>query len=138
MGKVVSVTVGDTITVLDDANVQHRIRLAGIDAPEKGQAFGRYQNGRSPTSSSGAWLLSSGRKLDRYGRTVGTVSINGQDAYVEQLRRGLAWHYKKYQNEQSPEERESYARAEEESRAAKRGLWAEQAPMPLWEWRHRP
>lgn len=74
-------------------------------------------------------------KLDRYGRVIGKVLVGGQDVNLEQVRRGCGWHYKKYQNEQSLEDRLSYNRAEEEARNNRVGLWADSAPVAPWDWR---
>jgi endonuclease YncB( thermonuclease family) len=136
-GKVVGVADGDTITVLDADKVQHKIRLAGIDAPEKKQAFGN----RSKESLSD--LVFDKRvtvetvKRDRYGREIGKVLVNGRDVNLVQVKRGLAWHYKQYQREQSPTDQQSYAAAEVEARAAKLGLWRDVEQMPPWEFRRK-
>jgi len=128
-GRVVSVADGDTVTVLDADNAQHRIRLSGIDAPESHQAFGARakQNLSALVFGKDVTVLYS--KTDQYGRLVGKVIVDGQDVNLAQVRAGLAWHYKEYQREQAPEDREVYARAEEEARAQHFGLW--QDPNPL-------
>ena len=74
-------------------------------------------------------------KQDRYGRTVGKVIIDGVDANLEQVKRGLAWFYKKYQNEQPFEDRLDYLHAQEAAEQSKVGLWKEQAPVPPWDFR---
>ena len=74
-------------------------------------------------------------KQDRYGRTVGKVIIDGVDANLEQVKRGLAWFYKKYQNEQPLEDRLDYLHAQEAAEQSKVGLWKEQAPVPPWDFR---
>ncbi len=75
-------------------------------------------------------------KLDRYGRIVGTVFLNGMDICLEQIRAGLAWHYKKYQEEQTAGDRKLYAEAETLSRTDMRGIWSAPFPVPPWDWRH--
>ena len=75
-------------------------------------------------------------KTDRYGREVGKVLVDGVDADLEQIKRGLAWHYKAYQREQSPVDRLAYAAAEKDAAAAHMGLWQDAAPVAPWEWRH--
>lgn len=136
-GKVVGVTDGDTITLLDDAKRQHKIRLSGIDAPEKSQAFGQ----RSKESLSGLVFAKTvdveTDKVDRYGRRVGKIWINGVDANLEQIKRGMAWHYKQYAREQSKEDQREYAEAEDEAREAKRGLWKDVEPVAPWTYRLR-
>lgn len=63
-------------------------------------------------------------KRDKYRRNVGKVLVGGVDANLEQVKRGMAWHYKAYVREQSAIDRKAYSDAENESKAAKRGLWA--------------
>ena len=134
-GLVVGIADGDTLTLLDAEHVQHKIRLAGIDAPEKKQAFGnRSKQGLSGLVSSKKVAVE-WNKVDRYGRIIGKVIIGNEDACLAQIRAGLAWHYKAYENEQSPVDRDRYARAERDARANKRGLWVELSPMPPWEFR---
>ena len=89
-GRVVAIADGDTITVLDADRVQHRIRLGGIDAPEKGQAFGtRSKESLSDLVFSKAVTVETG-KMDRYGREIGKVLVDGLDANLQQVSRGFA------------------------------------------------
>ncbi len=76
-------------------------------------------------------------KKDRYGRYVGKVLVDGKDANLEQIRAGMAWHFKRYEIEQPPEDRRAYAEAEKRARAQRVGLWQEEALAP-WVWRSRP
>lgn len=135
IGKVVGVADGDTITVLDGQQAQHKVRLMGIDCPEKAQPFG--QNAKQSLSDLvfGRSVNVEWQKLDRYERVVGKVLVSGQDANLEQVRRGLAWHYKKYEREQEPLDRAIYAQAEIEARMGNRGLWSDPSPIPPWDWR---
>ena len=126
LGHVVAVSDGDTITVIDDNKQKHVIRLMGIDAPEKTQAFG--QKAKESLSDlvfnkdvSVTWF-----KRDRYGRTVGQVHVADTDVCLEQIKHGLAWHYKEYEREQSVEDRSRYAIAEEKARIANIGLWIDE------------
>ncbi|WP_296471223.1 thermonuclease family protein [Rhodoferax sp.] len=122
---------------MDDAKRQHKIRLSGIDAPEKNQAFGQ----RSKESLSDLVFAKTvdveTDKVDRYGRRVGKIWVNGIDANLEQIKRGMAWHYKQYAREQSKEDQREYAEAEDEAREAKRGLWKDVEPVAPWEFRRR-
>lgn len=136
-GRVVGVTDGDTITVLVPGNVQEKIRLAGIDAPEKAQPFGSVSKQHLSDQVFDRQVVVDWAKRDRYGRIVGKVMVDGRDACIEQVRAGLAWHFKRYENEQTPEDRVSYAAAEEAARAAKSGLWVDPAPVAPWDWRKR-
>ncbi len=135
-GKVVGVADGDTITVLDSSNTQHKIRLSGIDAPEKKQPFGqRSKESLSDLVFDKAVTVET-NKRDKYLREVGKVLVDGVDANLEQIKRGMAWHYKAYEHEQSADDRKVYAEAENEARAAGLGLWSDSVPMPPWELRH--
>ena len=134
-GRVVGVADGDTITVLVDSHTQHKIRLAGIDAPEKSQPFGqRSKESLSDLVFSKIVTVETG-KTDRYGREVGKVLVEGIDANLVQVKRGFAWHYKAYEREQAPTERRAYSDAESAARAAQRGLWKEAEPVPPWKYR---
>lgn len=135
-GKVVGVSDGDTITVLDAARAQTKIRLAGIDAPEKSQAFGNRSKQHLSDLVFGKVVEIDWGKTDKYGRTVGKVTVGGKDANLSQVRAGLAWHYKAYEKEQSPKDRADYAQAEIDARTRKAGLWADANPIPPWDFRH--
>lgn len=134
-GLVVGVADGDTLTVLDKGRRQHRIRLAGIDAPEKRQDFGQRSKQSLSELAYRQNVLVDISKQDRYGRSVGKVLRGSVDVNLEQVRRGLAWHYKDYQKEQSPVDRRAYGDAEKEARCLRRGLWTLSDPMPPWEYR---
>lgn len=134
-GKVVGVADGDTITVLDDSNTQHKIRLAGIDAPEKKQPFGNVSKQSLSDLVYGKQVSVDYNKQDRYGRTVGKVIIDGTDVNLEQVKRGLAWFYKKYQNEQPLKDRLDYLHAQEAAEKTKVGLWVDPKPIAPWDFR---
>ena len=100
-GRVIGVADGDTLTVLDGANVQHRIRLCGIDAPEKKQPFGtRSKQNLASLAFAKYPTVVEWTKPDRYGRIVGKVIVDGQDVGLRQIQAGLAWWYRKYAREQ--------------------------------------
>jgi len=134
-GRVVGIADGDTITVLDASNTQFKIRLSGIDAPEKKQPFGQVSKKSLSDMAYDKTVKVEWSKKDRYQRLVGKVFINDLDANLQQIKRGLAWHYTKYQNEQPLEDRVSYSNAQEEATAAKLGLWSEPNPVAPWDWR---
>lgn len=136
-GKVIGVTDGDTITVLDQSKTQHKIRLAGIDAPEKGMPFGQKSKQHLSDLVASKQVIVETTKVDRYGRNVGKVLVDGLDANLAQVEAGFAWHYKDYQREQSVVDRLTYDKAEEAARAARKGLWLDREPVPPWEWRRR-
>lgn len=130
-----AVSDGDTLALLDDKKTQHKIRLSGIDSPEKRQPFGQACKRSLSDLSYGRTVVIEANKVDRYGRLIGKVLVDGHDANLEQVRRGCGWHYKKYQNEQSLDDRLKYNAAEELARANRVGLWGDRAPVPPWDWR---
>lgn len=136
-GRVVGITDGDTITILDAGNQQHKVRLAGIDAPEKNQPHGQAAKQSLSDQVYDRQVIVESEKRDRYGRTVGKVLVDGRDANLEQLRKGLAWHYKKYENEQPLDDRLAYRAAEEGARSGQRGLWSDPSPVAPWDWRKK-
>jgi endonuclease YncB( thermonuclease family) len=134
-GRVVAIADGDTITLLDSSNTQHRIRLEGIDAPESHQAFGEQSRLSLSGMIFGKDVSVSYQKIDQYGRLVGKILLDGKDINLEQVRAGMAWHYKFYEDEQTPEDRDAYAKAEAEARAARRGLWQDPNPVEPYQFR---
>jgi endonuclease YncB( thermonuclease family) len=122
--RVVGVSDGDTITVLDAQKTQYKIRVAGIDAPEKNQDFGNRSKEHLSDLVYGKTVNLPEAKIDKYGRTVSRVLVGKTDAGLEQIKAGMAWHYKKYEIEQSVADRVNYSAAESKAREAKLGLWA--------------
>jgi endonuclease YncB( thermonuclease family) len=137
-GRVVGISDGDTITILDRDKRQHRIRLAGIDAPEKGQAFGDRAKESLSRLVFDRQVEAHCHKRDRYGREVCKIMRGSTDVNIEQLRAGMAWWYRDYAKEQSAQERAECAAAEDAAKAARVGLWKDAKPVPPWEWRMRP
>jgi endonuclease YncB( thermonuclease family) len=121
-GSVVRITDGDTLVVLDTNKIQHKIRLVGIDAPEKKQAYGKKSKDNLLTLVAGKYVVVEYEKRDRYQRVIGKIQLKGKDVNLEQINSGMAWHYKQYQGEQSESDRLKYSTAESEARNAKRGL----------------
>ena len=134
-GRVVIIEDGDTIIVFDATNQNYTIRLQGIDAPEGGQSFGNRSRQNLSELVGGKEVTVEWFKRDRYGRIVGKVSLDGSDVCLEQIKAGMAWHYKYYQSEQSNEDRELYANAETAARARGLGLWIDEYPIPPWDFR---
>ena len=133
-GMVVAVGSGDTIKVMDERNVQHTVRLAGIDAPEKFQAYGQ----RSLDSlSEQVFRRYVTVEMARKGSSprVGKVLLQGQDVNLEQLQLGLAWYDPSHAQDLSPQEREAYAAAQADARVRRAGLWRDAKPIPPWEFR---
>lgn len=134
-GKVISIADGDTLTVLDSQQQTHKVRLSGIDAPEKSQAFGQASKQSLGDQVYGKLVVIDWNKRDRYGRIIGKVLLGSQDINLMQIQRGMAWHYKKYENEQDVEDRSIYGQAEYIAQRDRRGLWEDSNPTPPWDYR---
>jgi micrococcal nuclease len=128
-GRVLAIADGDTLTVLDGSNTQHKIRLAGIDAPEKGQPFGTKARENLAGKVFGQVVHVEVIDVDRYHREVGRIYLGERFINAEMVRDGFAWRYPQYDK---PGE---FTAAEDDAREQKRGLWADPNPMPPWEWR---
>lgn len=134
-GIVVGISDGDTLTLIDRQNQKHKIRLQGIDAPEKKQAWGRRSAQNLAVLAFKKEATAECSKGDRYGRLVCKILIDGQDVNLAQIETGMAWWYRTYAGEQSPSDRATYETSEELAKAAHAGLWATPNPQPPWEWR---
>lgn len=143
-GRVVGVADGDTLTILTFQNQQHRIRIAGIDAPEKAQPFGNRSKQNMERMAKGKEALADCPKTDRYGRKVCKVWVQPGDCPTcgmtldvgyAQVSAGLAWWYRAYAKEQSAEDRGLYESEENEARLRRHGLWIESSAVPPWDWR---
>ena len=135
VGKVIKVTDGDTVNVLTSDNETHKIRLSGIDAPEKNQAFGNRSKQALADLIDGKMVTVEYNKLDKYQRLVGKITFHGQDVNLRQINLGLAWHFKKYEKEQDVEDRSIYANAEYLAQRDKVGLWYDANPIAPWDFR---
>ncbi len=136
-GTVVGVTDGDTLTVLDGSHKQHKIRLTGIDAPEKRQPYGELSKQHLSALVFKKEATLDCFKVDQYKRHVCRVWVDGKDVALAQVGAGLAWHFKRFENEQTPDERVAYAQAENDARTSRTGLWQQQRPVPPWEFRRQ-
>ncbi len=128
-GKVVAIADGDTLTVLDGSNTQHKIRLAGIDAPEKAQPFGTKARENLAAKVFRQAVRVEVIDVDRYHREVGRIYFSDRFVNMEMVADGFAWRYVQYDK---PGE---FRDAEDGARDHRRGLWADPDPMPPWEWR---
>ena len=130
-GRVVGVADGDTLTVLAEGKRQVRVRLAGIDAPERRQPYGTRARQALAALAFGRAAQVEVEDIDRYERPVGRVRVGGSDVNAEMVRRGAAWVYTRHNRDPS------LVPLEAEARAARRGLWAlpEAERIPPWEWR---
>lgn len=136
-GRVISVSDGDTISILNDQKIQFKIRLTGIDAPEKNQAFGqKSKNSLSQLIYSKDVLAECG-KVDRYQRYLCKIKLGDTDINLQQIKLGMAWHYKQYAKDQPHIDRETYSKSEDMAKLQRTGLWIDKQPIPPWEWRRR-
>lgn len=132
-GKVIAITDGDTIELLNKDKQTFKIRFAEIDSPEKDQPYG--QKSKQALSdliySEKVQVIQS--DIDRYGRVVGYVYFNEQNINLEMVKLGMAWVYTYYSKD------EKFREAENEARAKKVGIWSlqEDQIMPPWEWRRK-
>ena len=136
-GLVVGITDGDTITLLDSSNQQYKIRLSGIDAPEKKQAFGNVSKKFLSDLIYDKNVSVEYYKNDRYGRLVGKVLLNDLNVNLEQVKHGMAWHFAKYKKEQPFNDRLTYVQAQQEAQNNKIGLWLDPNPKEPWEFRRK-
>lgn len=137
-GRIIGITDGDTVELLDNQEQSYKIRLKGIDAPEKRQPFGDVSRKHLAGMLAGKDVTVEWQKHDRYGRIVGRVVLDGIDVCLEQIKSGMAWHYKYFENEQTDIERVTYAGAELDARSKKLGLWQDLSPVPPWAFKSRP
>lgn len=128
-GRVVKVSDGDTITILDASQEQHKIRLHGIDTPERDQPYGKAAKKALESLIAGEGVGVDVKDTDQYGRTVGVVYKDNLNVNLQMVKNGYAWWYKKY----APFN-DDLELAQKHARADKLGLWAEPDPIPPWEW----
>ena len=130
-GRVVGVHDGDTLTILDPAHKQIKVRLDSIDAPELGQPYGKRAKQELSRLAFGKIASVDVEGLDRYGRAIGRITIDTTDINAELVKRGAAWVYRKYSKDKF------LLQLEQEAREARAGLWAlpEAERVPPWEWR---
>ena len=129
--KVVSVADGDTIKVLRDGR-QVKVRLYGIDSPEKGQAFGQQAQGLTAALVAGRKVDVEQKDVDRYGRIVGLVTVDGQILNELVIQNGYAWVYRQHCQEKFCSD---WFRSESAARQEKKGMWQDSVVVPPWEWR---
>ncbi len=130
-GKVVRVIDGDTIEVLTDDNKPVRVRLEGIDCPERRQPFTNVATNltKQLCASKMVTIVKSGK--DRYGRILGFIFVDDVNVNKELLRNGLAWHYKYFNGDKE------LAELEQQAREKKIGIWSEPNPVAPWNFRRK-
>lgn len=134
-GKVISITDGDTIIILDSLLAKHKVRVADIDCPEKGQPFGTKAKQFTSNEIYGKHVSiipkDPSNPTDKYGRILGYVKYNSKDLSEELLKQGLAWHYKYYSKDKH------LSLLESEAKKIKIGLWSDPHPINPYQWRKR-
>jgi endonuclease YncB( thermonuclease family) len=132
-GQVVAVLSGDTLRIRDERKVQHTVRLAGVDAPEKFQVHGQRSLDALRELAFQKYVTVEG--VGSGSPRIGRVRVEGRDIGMEQLQRGAVW-YDKSRAQVLPEaDRQAYATAQEEARLQRTGLWRDKQPIPPWEYR---
>ena len=129
--NVISISDGDTITVLLKDKTQQKVRFAEIDCPEKKQAFGTKAREELGKKIFGKHVDIDWTKKDRYGRIIGKVYLNGRYINKEMIEEGWAWHYTEYSHSQEMADAQEYAKKN------KLGLWADKHPIPPWDFRKK-
>lgn len=127
-GKVVKVVDGDTLHVYNKKGT-YKIRLSGIDAPERGQAYGKRAREHLQELVAGKQVIAIVESKDRYGRYVANVKCQSRDVCAEMLQAGYAWHYTQYSSNKY------YAELQREAKRARRGLWMDKKPQAPWDYR---
>lgn len=135
--KVTRIIDGDTVVVLSDHSEELRVRLAGIDCPEKRgkQPYWRFAKDALSDRVGGKTITVDFDKRDRWGRIIGVLWQNNQDVNAELVGIGACWHFKKYQHEQSATDQVLYSQLEDSARQRSIGLWADRQAIAPWDWR---
>lgn len=133
IGQVVNVSDGDTITVRRENGPQAKVRLYGIDCPEKAQPYGQKARELTASMVAGRTVDIQEKDVDRYGRTVGVVTVDGANLNESIVRNGFAWVYPQYCKESFCSD---WSRLESEAKQQGRGVWSDPHIVPPWDWRH--
>jgi micrococcal nuclease len=128
-GKAVKISDGDTFTILTSEKKQIKIRLYGIDAPEKGQDFGNVAKEYLGQLLKDQVVTIRSKGRDQYGRTIGIATIGSKNVNEELLKAGLVWHFKEY--DKNPD----WNLLEVKAREQRKGLWSHTTPIPPWDFR---
>lgn len=136
-GRVVDVASGDSITITDASNTEFKVRLSGIDAPEKQQPFGMESKKSLTDLIYAKEVTVSWIKRDYHKRVVGKVLFNKTDINLEQVKRGMAWVFKHFLDDPYSQDQSDYVDAQEEAEKRRLGLWSKTDPIPPWEFRRQ-
>lgn len=131
-GVAVRVQDGDSFLVRAADGLRHRIRIEGIDAPEKGQPFADAARDHLESLVLDRPLELRVSKTDPYGRLVAQVHNGQLDVGLAMISAGLAWHFRRFAGEQPVELRRQYQQAQARAREARAGLWRQEQPMEPW------
>ena len=135
-GRVISIADGDTLTLLDALNREHQISLAGIDAPELAQAFGQQAKTSLAALALDQQATANCNKRGRLPHEICTVSVDGKDIGLEQIRIGMAWWYWQNAAGLTVQTQTNYRQAEFNAKIHRLGFWNSNNPTPPWVWRH--
>ncbi|MFT3994838.1 MAG: thermonuclease family protein [Dysgonomonas sp.] len=127
-GKIVKVQDGDTVTLLDNNNTQHKIRLHGIDAPETGQPYGNKSKEHLSGLIADKNVTVDVKGKDQYKRILGVIYLGDTNINAEMIRSGYAWSYK-YSKDKY------YIKLQEKAKEQKKGLWKDKNAVDPWQWR---
>jgi endonuclease YncB( thermonuclease family) len=130
-GQVVSISDGDTLTILTESKQKIIVRLNAIDAPEKNQAFSNASKKSLSSICFKKAAIVETFGLDKYGRTIGDVTCNEVNANKHQVDNGMAWVYRKYSNDST------LIALEAQAKNIGLGLWDDPNPVPPWDFRHQ-
>lgn len=130
-GKVTRIADGDTFTMIFENGFEVRVRLLGIDSPERRQAFSNKAKQTLSDLIYNKEVKVYYESKDRYGRVLGDIYINDLNVNHEMVRRGMAWHFIRYSDD------EKLAALEKEARKNKIGLWADPNPVAPWDFRRK-
>ena len=142
IAKVQRVVDGDTIHVVNKTGKKFKVRLTGIDAPEQNQPYGLASTYHLKELLLNKFVLLESKpkkgkpySVDRYKRVLAKIVLDGRDINLAQVSSGYAWHFKRYQKQQSSLDRKSYSKAELNAKKNELGLWGEKKPIAPWKWR---
>lgn len=134
-GRVVAVDSGDALALSDAKGILHRLRLSGIDAPDRLQPFGGPASAALSARALNRQATADCRDRSFETRPVCVVRVGGEDLGLAQVRDGMAWWDTRHATEQSNAERNAYSQAEFNAKVRRLGLWAAKNPTPPWDWR---
>ncbi len=134
-GRVIDIASGDSISIVDLSGVEYKVRLSGIDAPEKQQPFGPESRKSLADLVYGKEVTVTWIKRDYHKRVVGKVMLNKVDINLEQVKRGMAWVFKHFVDDPYSQDQADYADAQEVAESRHLGLWSQKDPIPPWEFR---